>query len=175
MKAIELHFTIGELVIDHNAKLPVHVANKLLRWHIAPMNPIRDALGAPIWASGQSGYRHKGWERSRNRAPDDPRNNRSSWSRHTFDPLEGKDPDGLGAIDWTTKRHLIYSLAMLLIRESPYSRICYYPDTDNDDKDDRFFHCDYGYRERGQTLFVNDGGWKQKTESEFLNIISNGR
>lgn len=162
-----LHFTISELIIDPEAGLPIDVADKLLKYHIWEMNPIRIEIGAPIWASDSSGYRHKGWERQRNRAPDDPRNNRDSWSRHTFTPLEGKDPDGLGAVDWTTKPKLITQLGTQLLH-TEYSRIAFYPD-------ELFFHCDYGWRGRGQTLFLNDGGWEKKTKSEFLNIISNGK
>lgn len=162
-----LHFTISELLIDPDAGLPVTVADKLLQYHIWEMNPIRIRLGAPIWASGDSGYRHKGWERSRNRAPDDPKNNRKSWSRHTFTKLEGKDPDGLGAIDWTTKENYMTQLGKLLLITN-YSRVCLYPD-------DGFYHCDYGWRERGQILFINDGGWVQKSEREWLKIINNGR
>lgn len=160
-----LHFSISELCIDEDAPLPLHVADKLLAFHIAPINPIRISLGVPVWASDRSGYRHKGWERSHNRAPNDPRTGRTQWSRHTFDPLAGKDPEGKGAVDWTTNPAYLPELGKKLLRESKYSRICWYPDQ-------LFYHCDYGFEDRGKSVFINDGGWQQKSESEWLNIIA---
>lgn len=172
---MQLYFSHTELCIDPDAGLPLDVADRMLKYHIWEMNPIRQALDAPIWASQNSGFRHKDWERQRNRAPDNPFNSRSEWSRHTFEPTESsKDPDGKGAVDWTTRRQLILNLAELLLMTN-YSRICYYPDTDDDDIDDRFFHCDYGFEDRGRRLFVNESGWVQKSEREWLKSISNGR
>ena len=112
----KLYFTVSELCIV-SRDVPLDVADKLLKYHIWPMNEIRKELGTPIWASESSGYRPKWYEKQRGR---------SGKSQHCF--------EGKGAVDWTAYR--ITELLKLLLDKSPYTRICYYPNN-------RFIHCDY--------------------------------
>ena len=110
------YFTFAELCII-NDPLPLDVADKLLKHHILPMNKVREALGKPITASQRSGYRPKNYE---------IRKGRSGNSQHTF--------EGLGAVDWTAAD--VHALLQLILANTPYERVCYYPNNG-------FIHCDH--------------------------------
>lgn len=109
--------TISELSIV-NTDIPLIVADKLIRYHIAPMTPVRAELGAPVTASQRSGYRPRWYELQKGR---------SGNSQHCFNDK--------GAIDWTTGGD-INELLALIIKYTDYTRICYYPNN-------KFIHCDY--------------------------------
>jgi hypothetical protein len=111
---MNLDFTISELCIT-TEPLRLEVADKLLK-HIEIIQPIRDLIGMPIWASEKSGYRPVWYELQRNR---------SGNSEHTFKRN--------GAIDWTC-RDMKYLVRLL--KESKYKRVCYYPNH-------HFAHCDF--------------------------------
>lgn len=115
-KQNELYFSISELCITPK-EIPQDVANKLLLYHIWPMQEIRKELGFPIWASQSSGFRPEWYELARGR---------SGNSQHCF--------DGKGAIDWTGAD--MERLLVAIVDLSPYTRICYY-------QNNRFIHCDY--------------------------------
>lgn len=112
----KIYFSISELCINPK-DIPLKVADKLLKYHIQPMNELRKELGSPVWASQSSGYRPEWYEKARGR---------SGNSQHCF--------HGKGAIDWTAYR--ISDLLKLLLDKSPYTRICLY-------ENNRFIHCDY--------------------------------
>lgn len=114
---MKLYFTLSELCII-TGTIPQEVADKLLRHHIWPMNPVREKLGHPIIASDNSGYRPKYYEKARGR---------SGNSQHCF--------EGKGAVDWTTTGD-IKKLILLIMQHTDYTRICYYPNNG-------FVHCDY--------------------------------
>ena len=69
-----LNFKISEFNIS-GEDIPEEVADKLLHYHILPMQKVRDILGIPITASEKSGYRSEKWEHSKGR---------SGNSQHTF-------------------------------------------------------------------------------------------
>lgn len=121
-----LYFSISELCITPN-KIPLHVANKLLKYHIWPMQDIRKMLNKPIWASQSSGYRPRQYEIDRGR---------SGNSQHVF--------SGKGAVDWTCED--VDDLVELLLEHSRYSRICWYPNN-------RFIHCDYKNEDKGRYYY----------------------
>ena len=112
----ELYFSISELCIV-SKEIPQHVANKLLRYHIWPMQEIRKELDMPVYASQASGYRPEWYEKARGR---------SGNSQHCF--------KGKGAVDWSS--YDMDGLLKLLLDKSEYTRICLY-------ENNRFIHCDY--------------------------------
>lgn len=115
---MSIYFKFKELVIDGNP-IPVHVADKLLTYHIIPVSKVREELGLPITASMKSGYRPYEWEIA---------HGRSGNSQHVF--------EGKGAIDWTCKNFKVnrQELLELLVEHTDYTRFAVY---------NSFIHCDY--------------------------------
>jgi len=137
------YFTISELCIS-DEDIPQHVADKLLKHHILQMNVVREKLGAPIWASQNSGYRPYTWEIARGR---------SGRSQHTFGDK--------GAVDWTCSD--LKELFKLLLEHTSYTRIAVYPSDEGN-----FIHCDH--KASSRQLFLSDSGsdWKLSTEAQIL-------
>lgn len=161
----EVHIIPSELIIDADAPVPIRVQDALVKYHIFPVNAIREVLGVPVWASANSGYRPESYERKKGRIPG--KNGRSEWSTHTFKRTE-RDPYGKGAVDWKTQANKMFRLGGLLDNMSSYTRIFFYPDK-------LFFHCDYAFSDRGRRLFIaNDnvdrrpGEWYQILAGHLL-------
>jgi len=111
---MKLNFKISEFcIIEH--PLSQSVADKILKYHILPLQRIRNALSKPINISKKSGYRPQEYEIGKGR---------SGNSQHCF-----KEE---GAVD------LVYYAELLtkLMIDSTYKRVCYYPNNG-------FIHCDY--------------------------------
>lgn len=133
----KLYFNVSELCITPK-DVPLKVADKILKYHIEPMNEIRKMLGKPIFASQSSGYRPEWYEKQRGR---------SGNSQHCF--------KAKGAIDWTA--YDIHKLLELLMEETEYSRICLY-------ENNRFVHCDYKNEDDGRFFYTCQSPtshWKQ--------------
>lgn len=132
------YFSIKEFLVDRvMTTVPVHVVDKIERFHKPIINPIRHKLRMPISVSGNSGYRSREWELEHGRKGD---------SEHTF--------IGLGAVDYTCE-----DMDALLheLRLSDYKRVCYYPHK-------RFIHCDH-YGDRYHEFEANEAGvWQYKGE-----------
>lgn len=111
---MKLHFSISEFNIS-GEPIPQDIADKILKHHIEPMNPIREEIGMAIWPSENSGYRSYAWEKSKGR---------SGNSQHTF--------KSKGAVDWTCSD--LDLLEKHLIENTSYTRIARYS---------TFIHCDY--------------------------------
>lgn len=129
---MKLNFKISEFNIS-GKPIPEDVADKLLKWHILPMQRVRDKFRSAIWASQESGYRPVSWEKS---------HGRSGNSQHTFKTK--------GAVDWTfsdfTNRK--QKLIQLIIEQTSYTRIAVYSS---------FIHCDYKMTSSGRReLFSSD-------------------
>ena len=136
-------FWLIELVITGNL-IPVKVADKLIRYHIIPMNKARKKLGEAIWPSQKSGYRPIKWEKRRGR---------TGLSQHCFG--EGSDKYGIpenkdckGAVDWTCKGDL-NKLLEVIISETEYTRISVYYDK-------HFIHCDYKNAPSDRSIYHYD-------------------
>lgn len=129
-KAMKRKFKITEFTTEPH--IPPQIAEKILTYHIEVMNPIRYLLGSPIIVSEKSGYRSVETE---------IRQGRSGNSEHTF--------KGKGAADYTTPGDL--NMLGKLLKDSPYTRICYYPTKG-------FYHCDYKGSER--ILYISEDGSK---------------
>ena len=119
---MRVYFTISELCIT-GTTVPMDVADKLLKYHITPMNPVREELGVPIHCKTSkglnSGWRPKQWEFDHGRSGD---------SQHVF--IEK------GAIDWRCSdfQDNKDELLRLIIKHTKYTRIAVYGS---------FIHCDY--------------------------------
>ena len=117
--------TISELCILNNP-IPLSVADKILKYHISPMTPVRGFLGFPVTASQRSGFRPKSYELGRGR---------SGGSQHTFE--DDGEIVGRGAVDWTTPEPKdLKKLFDAICKFTPYTRVCIYPSNG-------FIHCDY--------------------------------
>lgn len=121
--------------------IPEDVADKILEWHIFPMQRVRENFSSPIWASQKSGYRSPHWERT---------HGRSGNSQHCF--------RGMGAVDWTCKHFPLNKAEFLkkIIDYTDYTRIAMY---------NGFIHCDYKPTKSGhRELYSSDSAsnWKFK-------------
>lgn len=133
---MKVYFSISELCITGDT-VPLSIADKLLKYHITPMNRVRHELGLPVMASQNSGYRPKEWELD---------HGRSGGSQHTF--IEK------GAIDWTCEDFRDYKdeLLELIIEHTDYTRMAVY---------NGFIHCDYKPTSTGKRqLFTSDASSK---------------
>jgi len=124
-----MNFTISEFCISRLA-IPQAVADKILKYHIVPMQTIRTKRGIKIWASAHSGYRPRLHEL---------RMGRDGLSEHVF--------RNKGAVDWTCQNFSANNELFLkdIINYTDYTRIAVY---------DTFIHCDYKGTER--KLFSSD-------------------
>jgi len=115
---MNINFNMSEFNIS-GSDIPEDVADKLLKYHIAPMQTVRNLFKKPIYPSEKSGYRPLSWELAKGR---------SGNSQHTFAYK--------GAVDWTcndfsdNKEELL----KLIIENTNYKRIAVY---------NTFIHCDY--------------------------------
>lgn len=137
------YFKLSDFIIDpklrqDHASVPLHVAEKLVRYHLPILNGIREALGFPVIISAHSGYRSYEWEII---------HGRSGYSEHTF--------KGLGAVDLTCQPACLPELKKALLA-SEYSRIAWY-------EHKRFFHCDFKDGELGRRFFEvwENGIWRE--------------
>lgn len=129
---MKVYFSISELCITDDT-VPLVVADKLLKYHITPMNAVREELGIPVTASQKSGYRPRQWELDHNRSGD---------SQHCF-VLKG-------AVDWTCQNFSgnKNELLRLIIKHTDYTRIAVY---------NGFIHCDYKTTAEGKRqLFTSN-------------------
>lgn len=117
------YFNISDFNIS-GKPIPEDVADKILKYHILPLNKVRAHLGIPIWPSEKSGYRPLWWEKARGR---------SGNSQHVF--------RGHGAVDLTCKDFQENKGVLLesVIKLTNYNRICIY---------ENFLHLDYAGIER---------------------------
>lgn len=131
------YFNISDFNISGEA-IPQDVADKILKYHIEPMNEIAAKLPFDIIVSAKSGYRSYKWEKSKGR---------SGNSHHTF--------RGMGAVDWTCEDFNTNKDEFLaaLIEHTDYSRIAEY---------NTFFHCDYAHQIEDRWLFNSD--WERVKE-----------
>lgn len=138
------YFSLSEFILRKDMPVPIEVSDKILRYHLWPLNEIRQHIGCPVHISQASGYRPLEHEKQKGR---------DGTSQHTF--------QGKGAVDLTAIKPRMYDLAVALIQKSDYTRICYYPDN-------HFLHCDY--KGRGQNLFIGPA-WESVDQRTFLNTL----
>jgi hypothetical protein len=116
------YFDLREFCITDNP-VPLHTADKIIKYHMLPMNLVREVFGKPVIVSKRSGYRPINYELSMGR---------TGASQHCF--------IGKGAADYTHSGN--WDLFIKLLRKyTDYTRICYYPNNN-------FVHCDYASDKR---------------------------
>ena len=158
---LKIYIKPSELILNHTAPVPVPVQDKILIYHIAPVNRIRQALGFPIWASQRSGYRTKIHEVAFGRGLlADGSGSRKEWSRHTFEPCPS-DPEGKGAVDWTCDMKYRGELGLALWKHTEYHRVAVYP---------WGFHADYKKVTPDRQLLIGSS-WEPVELEKFMEEI----
>jgi hypothetical protein len=114
----KLNFKISEFNIS-GKPIPQDIADKILEYHILPMQSAREELGYSMTASKKSGYRSREWELA---------HKRNGTSQHCF--------IGKGAVDWTCEDFKDNKNDFLeaIIKHTSYIRMAVYSG---------FIHCDY--------------------------------
>lgn len=138
---MKLNFQISDFNIS-GKPIPQEISDKILKWHIIPMQRTRDALNIAMWPSQKSGYRSVAWEKA---------HGRSGNSQHVF--------RGMGATDWTCQNFSSNKDAFLnaIMEHTDYTRMAVY---------NSFIHCDYKPTKSGQReLYSSDAksNWKFTT------------
>lgn len=133
-----MDFQLSEFCITNDA-VPLDVADKILKFHLAIGQQIRDQVRFPIWPSQKSAYRPVYYEIEHGRA---------GTSEHCF--------KNLGATDWTAHKENVIELLEHLKR-SNYTRVCYYPKNG-------FIHCDYKGSERLYFVCEDGKNWIRQDE-----------
>jgi hypothetical protein len=135
------YFSISEFIVDPELDdIPIHVADKIQRYHLPIINPIRHRFGSPIYVSEKSGYRPKQWEID---------NGRPGTSQHTFGDNQPLTDEWWGAVDYTCS-DLEWLFGQL--KKSAYKRVCIY-------RDKGFIHCDHKGLEKLNFEADKDGTW----------------
>ena len=147
--------TLPEYVIAPELGISLEVAEKIRKYHLFPMNLIRNELGHPIIVSKQSGYRHPIYEAQRGRTT----------STHMFQTIPERQDPGWGAADYTVAPAVFYKFMQLLTDADIYNRLIFYPDNGFVHGDYRFLGVDrfYYVMHRGQLL--------QVAKSELLDVV----
>lgn len=119
-------------ISDYNISgrpIPEDVADKILKYHIEPMNALQSSLPFDVRVSARSGYRSREWEH---------RKGRSGNSQHCF--------KGNGAVDITCEDFdtNFEELLQGLINCTEYTRIAVYKS---------FIHVDYGHAHYNRWVF----------------------
>ena len=133
---MKLNFSISEFCI-RSGDVPIEIADKILNYHILPLQEIRDRIDQPIVVSMKAGYRPLDYEINKGRLGN---------SQHCF--------KGKGAVDLRYTPQLLDELK----ENSPYKRVCYYPNNG-------FVHVDYNSNEDGTQYFECEspkGKWEFK-------------
>jgi len=140
---MKLNFNISDFNISGNS-IPETIADRILKWHILPMQSVRNNLGFAIWASQKSGYRSKSWELSKGR---------SGNSQHCFIDK--------GAVDWTCLNFQANKGKLLkqIIQETSYTRLAVY---------NSFIHCDYKQTASGQRELYTSTSQSVWTFNKFI-------
>ena len=147
--------TLPEYVIAPELGISLEVAEKIRKYHLFPMNLIRNELGHPIIVSKRSGYRHPDYEAKRNRTN----------SAHMFQAIPERQDPGWGAADYTVSPAVFYKFMQLLTDADIYNRLIFYPDNG-------FVHCDYRFLGVDRFYYVmRQGQLLQVAKSELLDVV----
>jgi len=103
--------------------IPQDVADKILDFHLRPLERVQECVSFKISVSLKSGYRPRWWELNKGR---------SGNSQHCF---YGKGATDVTCDDFKTNKD---ALLEALISETEYTRICEY---------ETFYHVDYAMQD----------------------------
>ena len=128
--------------------IPEKIADKILEFHLNPMNKVQDCVPYTVKPSVKSGFRPFDWEKS---------HGRSGTSQHCFgqqEDLTVKESEK-GATDWTCDDFKDNSEDLLdkMVEYTNYTRFCLY---------NSFIHADHKPTSSGQRqLFkISNGKWQ---------------
>ncbi|MCR9263293.1 MAG: hypothetical protein NXH86_04005 [Flavobacteriaceae bacterium] len=122
--------------------IPQDVADKILDFHLRPLERVQECVSFKISVSQNSGYRPRWWELNKGR---------SGNSQHCF---YGKGATDVTCDDFKTNKD---ALLEALISETEYTRICEY---------ETFYHVDYALSDE-RWMFKNvNGKWIRQYEIE---------
>jgi len=155
----KLYFSHQEFILRKDLPVASDVIDKIIEYHILPMNDIRQRFGSPIIVSKHSGYRHMEHEIEMNRPPT---------STHLFmEQPERQDP-GYGASDYRVSPALFPRFIELMV-DSQYTRIAIYPYQKTP-----FIHCDYRFF--GVDKFYNvvnhKNEWNRVTKFDLIDAVN---
>jgi len=138
---------VSDFIIDGKpTALPI--IDKIVQYHLNPINRINLYFTEHIYPSLKSGFRTFAWEKSKQR---------SGGSQHCFGDMGNGviDPVELGAVDWTCDNFNKFKLQLLdvLIKDTKYTRFCIY---------NGIIHADYKTTSTGEReLFeMKNGKWE---------------
>ena len=155
------YMKLHEYVITEQYGVPFHVCENLVDHHLLPMNHIRNtSFKHPIIVSKKSGYRHPKYEESKGR----------SLSTHEFMKDVDREDNGWGAADYTVQGVLFPQFIRIMIKQSPYTRICFYPEAKMP-----FIHCDYRFKNRGEKFYYvsMEGKWVLGSVNDLIKSVDN--
>lgn len=147
------HYKISDFCIS-NQPIPKDIADKILIYHLMPLNIVQDETPFDVRPSANSGYRPYVWEIARGR---------SGRSQHTFGEREGQNIENeKGATDITCEDFKANKQVLLdaLIKHTNYIRFAVY---------ETFIHADYKDTNNGKRLLFDsdsNSNWKFK---QFIN------
>lgn len=152
------YMTLPEYVIAPQYGITLEVAEKVRKYHIFPMNALRNRLDFPIIVSKDSGFRHEEHEKEMGRA---------LTSCHLFKEIKTRQDPGWGAADYTVAPAQWYKFMTQLLNDKIYNRIIFYPGAS-------FIHCDYRFIGVDMFYYIMEGKeLKKVTESELLDAVWN--
>lgn len=139
------YFEFSDFCIT-NDPVPVHIASKIVRFHMLPLIEVRRVYAKPIVISQKSCYRPIEYEKSRGR---------NGTSEHTF---MGKGACDLVGEDLQLLLHLLSTITQ-------YKRYAYYPKQG-------FIHVDHAGATKRFFIDWADGiGWKSVKNIEELSLL----
>lgn len=152
------YMTIPEYVIAPQYGITVEVAEKIRKYHIFPMNSLRNRLDFPIIVSKKSGFRHEEHEKAMGRA---------LTSTHLFKEIPERQDPGWGAGDYTVASAHYYKFVTGLLQDKIYNRLIFYPQQG-------FIHGDYRFINVERFYYVMQNGiLNQVTELKLLDAVWN--
>lgn len=150
------HFVISDFCIS-NVDIPEVIADRILLYHLIPMNEVQDATTFDVYPSysvkGQpSGWRPFFWEKARGR---------SGLSQHTFGQRQKSIKEEKGACDITCEDFAKNKDKLLeaLIQETEYIRFAVY---------NTFIHADYKNTHNGKRLLFDSTRSSKWTFKKFV-------
>lgn len=150
------YITLSEYIISPNHPVSVEVADKILRYHLFPMNRLRNQLGFPIIVSAKSGYRHPEYERMKGRKD----------STHEFREIDYRDDPGYGAADYRVAPAQWVIFGNTLVKDGLYNRLIFYPNATTP-----FVHGDYRFLREGRFFYIMHNEIQRVSQDEFLQAI----
>ena len=145
------HYNISDFCIS-NEDVPKVIADRILEYHLNPMNAVQDATPFDVYPSQNSCWRPWVWEIARGR---------KGYSQHTFGQRENEVVFEKGACDITCEDFEENKDALLeaLIENTDYIRFAVY---------DTFIHADYKDTHKGKRLLFSSNRASEWTFVKFI-------